>query len=187
MGFIVPSGCIKADMGSQVASAIAVPQGQKFPSSFILVASNTCSRSVKRIPNLFVTTYLSLLTDFRGLQALEAVVLHGHPLLPLRVSFRPRLWAYWVLPEVHISPTEGSSTGGHREYQVAPYLLCSQIVGGSYYPRLPQCHHPAPLTRLGIRGGGSVLESHLYVTTPPAGHLSTLAYVNRLCPFETHR
>ena len=71
------------------------------------------------------------------------MVLPGHPLIPLGVSFEPRLQAYWLPPEGGFPPTEGSNTGGSSEYQMAAYHHCSQMVSGSYYRSLPQCHHPA--------------------------------------------
>ena len=47
MGLILPSGCMKADIGSQVASDnIAIPQGWEFPALFILLAGNTCNHVV---------------------------------------------------------------------------------------------------------------------------------------------
>ena len=42
------------------------------------------------------------------------MVLLGHSLLPLGLSFGPRLQAHWLLPEVLFPPTEGSNTWGHR-------------------------------------------------------------------------
>ena len=48
MGLILPSGCIKADMGSQVASDSPKLSHRvsNFSALFILVASNTCNHVV---------------------------------------------------------------------------------------------------------------------------------------------
>ena len=118
----------------------------------------------------------------------------GQSLLPLGVSFGPRLQAYWLLPEVHFPPTEGSNTEGHRSTKwpliwIASKWSVSPTTTASH--RAIILHGVVPRTRpragLGTRGVGSLLNSNLHTTTPPVGHLNTPAYVNKFRPFGTHR
>ena len=89
-----------------------------------------------------------------------------------------------------LPPHRGKPHWGSSEYHQAAYNVCSTIV---YCPslqpnmHLPQCstkNHPR--AGIGTPGVGSVRGPSLHTNTSAAGHLNTLAYVNRFRPFRTH-
>ena len=99
--------------------------------------------SIRRKTYLLVLIYLLFLSELRRLQASED---GGIP----QTSPRPVGSLLWATPAGVsappggiLPPHRGKQHWGSWEYHQAAYLVCSPLVGESYCPSLPPCHHPA--------------------------------------------